>query len=378
MENNERGIVGIRKRIVSDQEVNCGRQVELDIAKAVLIFCLALVHCTIECIPESKINIGLPFVFDSVIGGPLGAPMFMYAMGTGMVYTTKNNAFAYARRGIDILKVGFLLNICRFLIPYLIGFFLTHNYEKYIRPLPYRLFGNDMLQFAGLCMLMMAWMLFMKMPIWLMILISFLLSLAGNALNGIDAGNPVWNIILGYFIGTEDAAGMVISDFPLCNWMIVPVCGYFFGKRLLHVKNKGHYYAYLSPSCLVITCIYFYYGIKNRLGMFGPGENCYYHISTLDVIFALFAAFGLLGIYYFFAQFLGSSVLRWIKAVSVNITLIYCIHWVFVVVVIDVFIFAVRGTQELSFFWTMVIGTAISIVSILIAHWYMMHKKRQV
>lgn len=360
----------MKQKIFSDNIVNSGRQQELDLAKAILIFLMPIVHCIIECTPEEGLAYGIPYVFDTVIGGPFGAPMYMFAMGVGMVYTKRQAPADYARRGIMIGIVGYVLNICRFLIPFLAGYMITGDYGKYMDPLPYRVFGDDILQFACLAMLVMALFVKLRLPDAAMLLTCLGMSLLGTRLNGIDVGAPYGNIFLGYLIGTEDAAGKVFSDFPLFNWLIIPVCGYVFGKRLLHTGDKKLFYRLISPLGLLITIIYFSVGIINGFGMFGEGQNCYYHLSTPDAMASLAAAFGMLGIYYVLIRYIPDRMLSLTGEISRNINAVYCIHWVIVMISIDVVMYIVRGTQELPVPVTMLLGTCISILSILIAHFW--------
>ena len=112
---------------------NLGRQRELDIGKAVPILCLPFVHCIIECCTEEQLLHGVPYAFDMIIGGPMAAPMFMFCMGATIHYSLKNTAKDMAMRGLKLSLVGFLLNICRFLIPYLIGYAATGDEREAIR-----------------------------------------------------------------------------------------------------------------------------------------------------------------------------------------------------------------------------------------------------
>lgn len=360
----------MKQRIFSDDIVNSGRQKELDMAKAVLIFLMPIVHVIIECTSAEGLTYGIPYLFDTIIGGPLGAPMYMFAMGVGLVYTRHHTPADYAGRGIKIGIVGYVLNICRFLIPFLIGYMITGDYDRYIDSLPYRVFGNDILQFACLAMLFMALFVKLRLSDMAMLLICLGMSLLGTCLRGIDVGMPYGNIFLGYLIGTEDAAGKVFSDFPLLNWLIIPVCGYVFGKRLLYVKDKKLFYWILSPIGILITIIYFSVGIVNDFGMFGEGQNCYYHLSTPDAIASLMAAVGILGIYHVLSRHIPNRIHSLTGEISRNINAVYCIHWVIVMVSTDVVIYIVQGTQELPVPMTMLLGTCISIISILIAHFW--------
>lgn len=357
-----------KNKVFSNKKVNEGRQRELDLVKAICIACLALIHCTIECTPEEQLAGGIPYLFDTVIGGPLSAPVFMFAMGIGMVYTRHSTPGEYARRGLQIAIVGYLLNICRFLIPFLVGYKITGDYEKYIAPLAYKVFGNDILQFAGLAMLLIALSVKLHIPDAAMLLICLGMSLLGTRLGTANLGNPAANIIMGHFISTEDAAGMVISDFPVMNWLIVPVSGYLFGRRLQYVRDKKLFYGIFSTVGALVAAIYFAVGISLRRGMFGEGQNCYYHITTWDCLASLAAAVGMLGICYPIARRLPGRVMKWVGEISRNINAIYCIHWVLVVLSTNLALYILRGTQELPVAQTLLLGACISTASIGIAH----------
>ena len=64
----------LKDRIFSSEEVNVTRQWELDLARAFITFCLALIHVIIECTTDEGLCSGIPYLFDTIIGGPLGAP----------------------------------------------------------------------------------------------------------------------------------------------------------------------------------------------------------------------------------------------------------------------------------------------------------------
>ncbi len=205
------------KTVFNKEPLNTGRQFDLDIGKAIPILCLPFVHCVIECCTEEQLLHGIPYAFDMIIGGPMSAPMFMFCMGATIHFAKDNSPRHLAGRGLELLFFGFLLNICRFLIPYLIGYAITGDAEHFLTPLPFDVFGNDVLQFAALAMLSIALMLHLKLPKRGMIGIALALSVTGSLIRGVDFQNDALNIILGWMIGTENEAGLVISDFPLLN-----------------------------------------------------------------------------------------------------------------------------------------------------------------
>lgn len=366
----------MKERLYGDSAINCGRQKELDLAKCGAILCLALIHCVIECTPEEQLVSGIPYLFDTVIGGPLSATVFMFAMGVGAVYQDSQSTRDGVLRGLRIMLISYMLNICRFLIPYLIGYGITGDTEKYIDPLLYKVLCNDILLFAGMALVLIVLFRKIKLKDWQMAAIAFAASAAGTMLNGVDVNNALGNIFLGYLIGTEDAAGMVMSYFPLLNWLVFPVSGYIFGKRLLRLKDKNLFYGILSAICVPVATIYYAVGIVYERGMFGEGQNCYYHLQFSDAVGAILSTLGVLGLCHFLIRHLPEWVSSLSQKISRNITSIYCIHWVLVVYITNLGLYIWRGTQVLPVWQTLLLGAAIEIAAIYIAAIWQRIRKR--
>ena len=360
------------------QPCNTGRQMELDIGKALPILCLAFVHCTIECCTDEQLLSGVPYLFDSVIGGPMSAPMFLFCMGATVHYSKTHSPAEMARRGLRLILYGFLLNLCRFLVPYLIGYALTGDTEQFLVPLPYRIFGNDVLQFGGVAFLTLALLMKLKTPKWAMLALSAVFSLVGTLLRGTDLGSDVLNIAGGWFLGTVNEADQIISDFPLLNWLIIPVSGYCFGWLLQRVQDKKRFYLRFSPLLLVLAAVGFYFGIRYEIGMFGEGQNAYYHLYTHDALLCIALTLGLLGVYAALAKVLPKQIGRFFTYTSRNITAFYCIHWVFVRLITNVILYAATGSQLLPVWATMLLSLGIVLVTFLTLRIYKTMRKKEV
>ncbi|MBQ3924401.1 MAG: acyltransferase family protein [Firmicutes bacterium] len=98
------------EKLFSNEQVNRGRQVELDLAKCLAIFFMIFLHCYFATSYFTfDISTGLVRVVSQLFGGPFAAPVFMFAMGVGMVYS-KNQEPAYLiKRGIKLLQLGFFI-----------------------------------------------------------------------------------------------------------------------------------------------------------------------------------------------------------------------------------------------------------------------------
>ena len=84
------------------ENVNSGRQLEFDIAKTLSLIWLPFIHMTIECCSDKSLESGVPYLFDTVIGGPLSAPIFLFMMGVGMVFVKNKSTKTYFRHAISI------------------------------------------------------------------------------------------------------------------------------------------------------------------------------------------------------------------------------------------------------------------------------------
>ena len=358
------------KGLLADKPVNTGRQLDVDIAKAEMVLMLPFIHCIIECTNDEGLCSGIPYLFDTIIGGPFSAPMYLFAMGIGFVYSRKVTLQQQLKRGLTLIGIFYLNNTCRFLIPYLIGYEISGDAEHFIEPLFYRWLGNDVLLFAGLATIMVGIFRHLKLSDKAMLGIATAMTVAASLIGDVDTHSMFGNIFLGYIVGTDDATGMVISDFPLLTWLIIPVAGFVFGKVLIRVKKKGAFYRHICFPAIIIPLIYFPIGIHFGWGMFGEGQNCYYHMMIWDVFVCICLDIGMLGALHITSLIMGTGAKAFFTEVSANITSIYCIHWVFVRTITNVILYIKNGTQELPLWETMLLALAILIVTLILAHYY--------
>ena len=358
------------RELLADEPVNKGRQLDIDIAKAEMVLLLPFIHCIIECTSDEGLCSGIPYLLDTIIGGPFSAPMYLFAMGMCLVYSHRQTPELWFRRGIRLIGVFYLSNTCRFLIPYLIGYKISGDREHFLEPLLYRWLGNDVLLFAGLALIAVAAFSYFKLSYKAMLGIAAVMTISATLIGDVDTRSMFGNIFLGYIVGTDDATGYVISDFPLLTWLIFPIAGYLFGKVHIRIKDKGAFYRIVSPPALLVPLIYFPIGIHFGWGMFGEGQNCYYHMMIWDVAVCLCLDLGMLGVWHLLSHYMSNRGKGFLHEVSCNITAIYCIHWVFVRTITNVIIYIKNGTQILPLWETMLLSLAILVVTLIIAHYY--------
>ena len=356
------------KGIFVKEEVNTGRQPELDLAKAVVIFFLATIHVYVECSTDAQLWTGLPYFFDSVLGGPWAAPMFIFSMGIGLAYTKESGAGDLFRRGIHVAIVGLLLNVCRFLVPSFVGWMITGDDAMYIDRLPYRFFGNDLLQFAALAMLFMALLKYFAFSPWKIWFVALIVNIAALFLNDTYLDSMVLNIILGHFIGIDNGTEIVMSDFPVLIWFLLYASGHVFGGYLRRLNDKKKFYRWVSLPCLALTTVVYIVEYKKGFGMMGgPGANVFYHFYTPELFLCILTEFAMLGIYYKMIPHLSRKALNRIESVSRNVTVVYCIQWTLVWWAADVILYIAKGSKYLAAWQSLLLGLSLSTASVVLA-----------
>ncbi len=350
---------------------NKGRQFELDWFRFVLIYRLAIVHVFVDSTPPAKLDVlGIPYYFDSVVGGVIGATRFMIVMGIGLSFTRHGTPKELLKRGVKIGIIGVVLNIFRYLIPSLIGYSVTGDYVKYIKELSYLFFGNDILQFAALAMILMSFLLYLKLNPPKILGLSLLINVIGTIFRSVDLQNNVLNVIAGHIIGIETASGnpYIYSDFPLMIWFIFYAFGYIFGYYYQRIRNKDKFYKTVGPVCLIISVAFCVWEIKGGFGMMmGAGDNVFYHMHTGEAIISIMACIGTMMVYWFVSKLIPQKFRKTIEKVSRNINTIYCIHWVLVWWTVDLLLYYIRGNCWLSPGPAYLLGLALSIISMLLA-----------
>lgn len=371
---NGRNILTLRKVVL--------RQPEVDMTKALVIFFLATIHAYVECSTDDQLWHGLPYFFDSILGGPWAAPMFIFSMGIGLAFTTRNKAIDLFRRSIHICLVGLLLNVCRYLIPSLVGFAITHDADYYITDLPYLFFGNDLLQFAALAMLLMSFLKFLKLTPWKIFFIALGLNIAAMFFNDLWLDNMPLNVILGHFVGVNDPMGeeIVMSDFPLFIWFLMYASGLAFGDHIKHISvaQKETFYKWFSIPCFVLSVSVYIVEYVKQFGMMGgPGANVFYHLTTPEMFLCICTEFSMLGACFYISKFLPSKVMGIIEKISRAITSVYFIQWVLVWWAANVFIYIIRGSEYLESWQTLILGLILSVVSVALGVFYQEFLKKR-
>ena len=331
------------ERIFSKDRVNTGRQREIDLLKAYSIIMMIITHCIDDLfIYENHLP---SVIIDDILAQSVGAQGFMICMGCGILFWKSRTPKTMVNRGLMLLLTGQVLNIVRSVIPYTIIYLLTG--DRNARGAVLLVFSSDILQFAGLFMIVMALFTCLKLKSWHVFLISIGCNIMAMLLAlKISTGSYLLDQFIGLFIFTRAE-----SYFPLLHWMIYPAFGMVFGDILQHVKDKTRFYAWLLVPCSIVAVFYFYVGLavdQEFFTVFNVWQT-FCCMSIYDALPQLFCNVGVICLCYFITFRLSKEAMKPINFISVNINRYYCIHYVFIAAINSVFI--ITGVWKLEKAW---------------------------
>ena len=354
--------------LFSDEKVNTGRQVELDIAKALSIIFMIFLH-TLMVVKgfDHSLSPAYDYIFSNVLGRPCAAPVFMFCMGVGIVYSRRSLWNIMIKRGITLYILGLLVNIFEFFLP---GFLCGTLFGKWnVFPMDggLLLFCVDILAFAGSAFILLGILKKFNISNKWLIVIAVVMSLIGTFSRGTDFGSPILNLLFADFIGSTGGFGA----FPLFVWFIFPVAGYIWAQYFIRAKDKGQFFRFW-PIYIIVAFIYFF--ITSHVlgsGVFSDDVHLYYFMTTLDAIFCIIYAHGNIGFCYWLVKYLPDKIIKAFSILSSNINTIYIAQWCFIPLGV---IFLVYIFRDLVF--TDVISTIYAICMLILATAFAIYYKK--
>ncbi|MBQ9334239.1 MAG: DUF1624 domain-containing protein [Lachnospiraceae bacterium] len=312
-------------KIISKDKVNTGRQREVDALKAFSIIMMIITHCIDDLYPGYE-NHFLSYLINDYLAQTIGAQGFMICMGIGMIYSRHAEPKSYVHRGVNILIIGQLLNLIRYGLIFCVSYAISG--DPLARAYSFLVFSSDILQFAGLFLILSGLIMQLKLKPGHVFALSVVLNIIGMGLAGrIHTGSYALDQLLGMFIFTNSE-----SYFPLFNWFIFPAFGMLLGELMTHVTDKKKFYALTAIPCLIVSVIYYYIAIGYDQPVFTAIREwksfCYMRLP--DALAMFFINTLVLCIWFLVTSGLSDKAMEPVRFVSRNINRYYCVHSVFV------------------------------------------------
>ena len=277
------------------------------------------------------------------LGGPLAAPVFMFCMGIGMIYTRHSAPVDFVKRGIKLLLTGYALNFVRQTLPMLIGMLIGVKTD-------YSLIGGllnvDILPFAGMVFITVGILKKFSVPVSGICVIAVLIQAAG-----------IWETKLRIAsVGLATALGLLLPSgqhvaFPLTLWLVYPAFGMLFGEYLKKTEDKDKLYRRMMTAAAAlfaaytVALLYVHYDIRMFYALY---DLTYYHQTILSTLWIMPLIMIELGACHFFLRKLeetkGGSFIR---HCSINLNMIYIIQWILIAYTLAFsMLFGVEKTQS--------------------------------
>lgn len=349
----------------TQEKSNLGRQMELDVARGLAVIFMILIHVQLYFATEDVINSWLGSFIDYA-GTIPAAPMFMFLLGVGVNYTRNEDPKVFFKRGFMLLAGGYILNFLRGFLPYMINYFIYNDISFYYGALVEFLYV-DILQFAGLTMLLFGILKYFKANYLTITVCAIVLALANIFLSDIIIDNFWFSFVVGLIWGTNK-----FTYFPFLTWIFYPLAGYLFGYLLIRCENKRKFYGVAAAASALI----FLGGtfVFNRLiGLpYGLSTDIayYHHIITDNITFTAFVILEIALISFitpYIPKGLSLIISRWSK----NVTPIYFIHWVLIG-----WTALIIGGDRLTYLPYFILCVVIIILSDLGAEFYRKYRKK--
>ncbi len=322
------------KSFFQREDINIGRQANIDYAKAVAIFGMVLVHIMIYPYYGCFSTKPFGYFIGYILGGFMAAPVFMTAMGIGLSYKNETDPKKTIWRGLRLILMHYVLNILRSAV----GFFtIVPNAANPTQMALYCIFGGDILLFAGLALIAFGLLKLIKKHNDLIILIvAIILLIISEIFKVKEPSSFTESLLLGSFIPvnfvSEDLTDPV-TVFSFCSWFIFVAVGNTLGVTIKKLKNLNRFYIILGVAGAVLTTtvllLDYHLGLEGYFITYAETDPEYvgsliYALAAIGVVFVEFALFHF--ICKITPKFLNKAIFKFSSAINE----IYIISWIII------------------------------------------------
>lgn len=258
----------------------------IDLARGFAILYMILVHTQIVYGTTQAIHSPLGRLID-FLGGPPAAPVFMMLMGTSAYFSRHTDRLSGLKRGFNIFLLGYLLNFLRGVLPVWTMQAFCPSAAAALPPdianVKEAFLEIDILQFAGLALMAMAFLREFRPSRGLLLLLAALSAALAPVLWNWGTEIPVAGRALDLLWGSRPSAAPAIENwvsFPFFPWISFVLTGMFIGDILSQSEDKARDIRRLGFGGLLLL-ILSYATISNDLP-YHMGD--YYHSKTGAVV----------------------------------------------------------------------------------------------
>ena len=253
---------GKMKNMISlkDQEVNVGRQRELDLVKGFLMIMIVFIH-SFQTIAGAEAAESSVHKIMFALFMPTGACLYLFTMGFGSAFTRHSQPKDMVKNGVKLLFYQGLSNLCYaaimticFNIRNSIAGEAAGSRELYNANLYSMLTFVNIFFIAGMCYLVLA--IYRKLNVKLSgyIISAVIVGIISPFTGLLVSDNPALNWILDMTFGGKGETSFCF--FPYLSYVFL---GYVFGKVIRRVpeNEKGNFYKKSGVVCGTVAVVWF-------------------------------------------------------------------------------------------------------------------------
>ena len=253
---------GKMKNMISlkDQEVNVGRQRELDLVKGFLMIMIVFIH-SFQTIAGAEAAESSVHKIMFALFMPTGACLYLFTMGFGSAFTRHSQPKDMVKNGVKLLFYQGLSNLCYaavmticFDIRNSITGEVAGSRELYHANLYSMLTFVNIFFIAGMCYLVLA--IYRKLNVKLSgyIISAVIVGIISPFTGLLVSDNPAFNWILDMTFGGKGETSFCF--FPYLSYVFL---GYVFGKVIRRVpeNEKGNFYKKSGIVCGTVAVVWF-------------------------------------------------------------------------------------------------------------------------
>ena len=253
---------GKMKNMISlkDQEVNVGRQRELDLVKCFLMIMIVFIH-SFQTIAGAEAAESSVHKIMFALFMPTGACLYLFTMGFGSAFTRHSQPKDMVKNGVKLLFYQGLSNLCYaaimticFNIRNSIAGEAAGSRELYNANLYSMLTFVNIFFIAGMCYLVLA--IYRKLNVKLSgyIISAVIVGIISPFTGLLVSDNPALNWILDMTFGGKGETSFCF--FPYLSYVFL---GYVFGKVIRRVpeNEKGNFYKKSGVVCGTVAVVWF-------------------------------------------------------------------------------------------------------------------------
>lgn len=313
------------------------RRLELDYFRVFAILGMIGIHLLENCIYlESYVNQNISYTSLSGISSliieylGLGAAVFIFALGVGIVYSRRSTFSYLMKRGFLILAIALILQFICVGIPNLLYWIINGELWETPSEIFGWLFCSDILVFAAFAFMFFALVVKFRLNNLVVAGIPVLFLIIASLMPDIVSDNFIFEIFFGWFFWQDTG----FSFFPVFSWLIFASAGYIFGKFLIKQESVRTVYTKVLAISLIVTVllglIYSLFGV-DIISFFTLHEGQIYHQSLLSVLWVLPQIGIWLSVLFFLSLVLeGKKISDFAVKMGKQLTTMYCIQWVLI------------------------------------------------